>query len=81
MTPPNAFIGQLSHAIKSVTGREAQLSTSGGTSDARFIKNVARVVEFGLVGKTMHKADEHVALADIHALVQIYERLLGDYFA
>ncbi len=56
------------------------LSTSGGTSDARFIKNYCPVVEFGLVGQTMHKIDEHAAVQDIEALSAIYEDVLRRYF-
>ena len=68
-------------AVQSVTGRQPELSTSGGTSDARFIKDAARVVEFGLVGKTMHQVDERVRLDDIRQLAQIYTRLLTSYFS
>ena len=57
------------------------LSTSGGTSDARFVKDHCPVVEFGLVGKTMHQVDEHVELALIPRLRDIYGRILRDYFA
>ena len=67
--------------MKSVTGKQPELSTTGGTSDARFIKDAARVVEFGLVGKTMHKVDERVRLDDIRQLAEIYTRLLGAYFS
>ena len=59
---------------------EPQLSTSGGTSDARFIKDYCPVVEFGLVGKTMHMVDERVALADLETLTDIYQRFLEDWF-
>lgn len=81
LTQPGPFVEQLSAAITEVTGREAVLSTSGGTSDARFIKNVTRVVEFGLVGQTMHKVDERVPLDDIRQLNDIYRILLTSYFA
>ena len=57
------------------------LSTSGGTSDARFVKDHCPVVEFGLVGQTMHQVDERVELAQIHRLKAIYSRILHDYFA
>jgi succinyl-diaminopimelate desuccinylase len=67
--------------VSEVTGRQPVLSTSGGTSDARFIKDVTRVVEFGLVGQTMHKVDEHVPLDDIRQLNDIYRILLTSYFA
>jgi len=64
-----------------VTGRQPELSTTGGTSDARFIKNHCPVLEFGLVGQTMHMVDEHAALDDITGLTAIYERVLERYFA
>jgi succinyl-diaminopimelate desuccinylase len=57
------------------------LSTTGGTSDARFIKDFCPVVEFGLVGQTMHQVDEHVAVADLDRLAAIYRRVLDAYFA
>jgi succinyl-diaminopimelate desuccinylase len=81
LTAPGPFVETLSAAVEEVTGRAPVLSTSGGTSDARFIKDVTRVVEFGLVGKTMHKVDEHVPVADIRQLAKIYEKLLDGYFA
>ncbi len=67
-------------AIKKVTGRVPDLSTTGGTSDARFIKNACPVAEFGLVGQSMHKADERVALADLDALTEIYLGVLQEFF-
>lgn len=63
-------------AVEMVTGKTPELSTTGGTSDARFIKNMCPVVEFGLVGATMHKIDEHVAVADIETLTDIYQETL-----
>ena len=81
LTEPGPFVETLSAAVEEVTGRAPTLSTSGGTSDARFIKNITRVVEFGLVGKTMHKVDEHVPIDDIRQLAKIYEKLLDGYFA
>ena len=81
LTEPNSFVETLSAAVEEVTGRAPVLSTSGGTSDARFIKDITRVVEFGLVGKTMHKIDERVPIDDIRQLAVIYEKLLGGYFA
>lgn len=80
LTHDDDLIQTLSNSIKTVTGRMPELSTSGGTSDARFIKNYCAVVEFGLVGQTMHKVDEHVAVADIEKLSEIYLRFLQDYF-
>jgi succinyl-diaminopimelate desuccinylase len=66
--------------VEAETGRRPKLSTTGGTSDARFIKNACPVVEFGLVGQTMHQVDERVALADLDRLTAIYRRVLDDYF-
>jgi succinyl-diaminopimelate desuccinylase len=68
-------------AVEARTGRRPRLSTTGGTSDARFIKDHCPVAEFGLVGLTMHKADERAATADIEALSRIYEAVLAGYFA
>ena len=81
LTLPNSFSAIVEKAIKSKTGRTPELSTSGGTSDARFIKNYAPVVEVGLVGKTMHQTDEHVDLSDIEKLKSIYSSILENYFA
>jgi succinyl-diaminopimelate desuccinylase len=80
LTRDERLIETLSGSVKSVTGRTPGLSTSGGTSDARFIKDYCPVVEFGLVGQTMHMVDERVALADLETLTQIYERFLEDWF-
>ncbi len=80
LTPPGRFSDLLGDAIRTVTGRTPELSTSGGTSDARFIKNFCPVAEFGLVGQTMHKADERVALADLEQLTQVYEMVLRGFF-
>ncbi|NCU21263.1 M20/M25/M40 family metallo-hydrolase, partial [Candidatus Falkowbacteria bacterium] len=68
-------------AVETETGRRPDLSTSGGTSDARFVKNHCPVVEFGLVGRTMHQVDERVELAQIAALKAVYGRILARYFA
>jgi len=81
LTPPGALVATVAGAVTAVTGKEPELSTSGGTSDARFIKNFCPVVEFGLVGQTMHKVDEHVDVADIRTLTDIYERVLGAFFS
>ena len=78
LTPPGRFSTMLCQAVEAVTGRTPELSTSGGTSDARFIRKHCPVAEFGLVGQTMHKADERVAVADLEALCQIYGRLLTE---
>ena len=79
-TEPGPFVDALVTAVEAETGRKPGLSTSGGTSDARFIKNYCPVVEFGLVGQTMHQVDEHVALDDLEALTRIYERVLDGFF-
>jgi succinyl-diaminopimelate desuccinylase len=74
------LIDALSDAVEAETGRRPDLSTSGGTSDARFIKDYCPVVEFGLVGKTMHQVDERVALSDLVLLERIYERFMARFF-
>ena len=81
LTQPGPFTEVISQAIGQETGKVPVLSTTGGTSDARFIKNYCEVVEFGLVGKTMHAIDEHVAVADVERLTRIYQRVLELYFA
>jgi succinyl-diaminopimelate desuccinylase len=81
LTKPGPFVEMVSSAIAKVTGRQPGLSTSGGTSDARFIKDYCPVVEFGLVNATMHKIDECVATADLVALTAVYRRILDRYFA
>ncbi|BCH27939.1 succinyl-diaminopimelate desuccinylase [Mesorhizobium sp. L-8-10] len=80
LTRDDRLIDALSASVAAVTGRTPSLSTSGGTSDARFIKDFCPVVEFGLVGKTMHMVDERVALCDLEMLTQIYQRFLQDWF-
>ena len=81
VTPPGPFTDLVAAAVEAETGVKPKLSTSGGTSDARFIKDHCPVVEVGLVGATMHKVDERVAVADILTLKGIYGRILRDYFA
>lgn len=81
ITPPGELSDLISKAVVAETGNQPELSTSGGTSDARFMKNHCPVVEFGLVGKTMHQVDEKVPVADIIQLKAIYTRILQDYFA
>lgn len=81
LTHDEKLIGTLTASVEAVTGKRPQLSTSGGTSDARFIKDYCPVVEFGLVGQTMHMVDERVAVADLETLTQIYERFIADFFA
>jgi succinyl-diaminopimelate desuccinylase len=80
ISPPGPLSELIVAAVEKITGRVPELSTSGGTSDARFLHHHAPVVELGLVGKTAHKADEKVAIADLHALVGIYESVLGSFF-
>jgi succinyl-diaminopimelate desuccinylase len=80
LTRDDKLIRTLGGSVRAVVGKTPALSTSGGTSDARFIKDYCPVVEFGLVGKTMHMVDERVALADLEGLTQIYERFLDDWF-
>jgi succinyl-diaminopimelate desuccinylase len=81
LTEPGAFTELLSGAVHSVTGGKPKLSTTGGTSDARFIKNVCPVAEIGLAGATMHKIDECVPVAEIETLAAIYASVLAAYFA
>ncbi len=81
LTKPGPFTDLVAAAVKDVTGRTPSLSTGGGTSDARFIKNACPVVELGLVNATIHGVDERVALYDLEALSRIYERVLERYFA
>jgi succinyl-diaminopimelate desuccinylase len=80
LTKPDAFTKLVTDAVERKTGRRPALSTSGGTSDARFIRAYCPVLEFGLVGATAHMVDEHVAVADIEALTEIYAAILEDYF-
>ncbi|WP_460448108.1 succinyl-diaminopimelate desuccinylase [Alsobacter sp. SYSU BS001988] len=77
LTPPGPFVSLVSDAVEEVTGRKPALSTTGGTSDARFIRDYCPVLEFGLVGATMHQVDERAEIADIEALTRIYERVLA----
>lgn len=80
LTPPGAFSELVSSAVQRETNLVPELSTTGGTSDARFVKDHCPVVEFGLVGKTMHQVDERVEVAQIHKLKAIYARILEEYF-
>jgi succinyl-diaminopimelate desuccinylase len=79
-TEPSPFTDVVTGAVAAVTGQTPKLSTSGGTSDARFIKDYCPVVEFGLVGTTMHATDERVPVADLQTLTQVYRKILDDYF-
>ncbi|NOC85343.1 succinyl-diaminopimelate desuccinylase [Ruegeria sp. HKCCD6428] len=81
LTPPGPLSDLVAKAVEAETGASPELSTTGGTSDARFIKNHCPVVEFGLVGRTMHQVDECVEVAQIQQLKSIYTRILTDYFA
>ena len=75
-----AFVRELEGFWEAVTGRAPKLSTTGGTSDARFIKDYCPVVEFGLVGQTMHMVDERVVVADLETLTVIYETFIERWF-
>lgn len=81
LTPQGPFTELVASAAREVTGIQPALSTGGGTSDARFIKDLCPVVELGVVNKSIHKVDEHVALSDITGLTDIYERILRGYFS
>jgi len=81
LTPPGPLSDLVAGAVEAETGVVPVLSTTGGTSDARFVKDHCPVVEFGLVGQTMHQVDERVEVAQIHQLKAIYTRILRDYFA
>ena len=81
ITPPGELSDLISQAVQEELGVTPEMSTTGGTSDARFVKNLCPVTEFGLVGKTMHAVDERVEIAQIHQLKSIYGRILKNYFA
>ena len=81
LTAPGPFTELVSAAVSDITGVPPELSTTGGTSDARFIRALCPVVELGLVGASMHQADERAPLADIALLQAVYERLIARYFA
>ena len=81
VTKPGPFVELVSRAVKEVTGRAPQLSTGGGTSDARFIKDFCPVLEFGLVGQTMHQIDERTPVSDLALLTTVYRRILEKYFS
>lgn len=80
VTPPGPLSSLVAGAVQAVTGRDPELSTSGGTSDARFIQRICPVCEFGMVGLTMHKADEHALITDLENLTDIYQRVLDGFF-
>ncbi|MGB7431664.1 MAG: succinyl-diaminopimelate desuccinylase [Ahrensia sp.] len=81
LTRDDALISTMTASVETVTKRTPKLSTGGGTSDARYIKDYCPVVEFGLVGQTMHMVDERVALEDLETLTQIYQQFIADWFA
>ncbi len=80
LTAPGPFVAAMAEAVEVGTGRKPELSTTGGTSDARFIQAYCPVVEFGLVGQTMHKVDERASVDDIRALSKVYEGMLQRFF-
>lgn len=80
LTKPGPLVTTLKDAVKSVTGRTPALTTGGGTSDARFIKDICPVVEFGLVNQTIHQVDEHTSVADLETLTEIYGRFITNFF-
>ncbi|MBI3440850.1 MAG: succinyl-diaminopimelate desuccinylase [Proteobacteria bacterium] len=79
-TPPGKYSTLVQNAVQKITGQSPELSTTGGTSDARFIKNYCPVIEFGIVGKTAHKVNECVAVKDVTALTEIYAEVLKSLF-
>ncbi len=81
LTPPGALSDLVARAVRTETGRTPKLSTTGGTSDARFVRAHCPVVELGLVGPTMHQVDERVEAAQVEGLAKVYGRILKDYFA
>jgi len=80
LTKPNSTTFMIRDIVKKITKINTKLSTTGGTSDARFIRKIAPCLEFGLVGKTMHKVDEAVSLTDLKKLTLIYTNILKNYF-
>jgi succinyl-diaminopimelate desuccinylase len=81
ITDPGPLVDTMVAAVRDVTGHTPKLTTTGGTSDARFIKDICPVVEFGLINATIHQVDERVPVADLETLARIYERFIADYFA
>lgn len=81
LSPLGQAVETLSRTIEAINGRRPDLSTAGGTSDARFVAQYCPVVECGLPGQTMHKVDEHVAVADVVGLSRLYRQFIADYFA
>lgn len=81
LTEPGPFVSMMQEAVHAITGRTPRLTTGGGTSDARFIKDACPVIEFGLVNATIHQVDERVPIADLRALTAIYEEFIRRFFA
>ena len=81
LTKPGPLVETMSAAVRAVTGRTPQLTTTGGTSDARFVKDFCPVIEFGLINETIHQVDERIAVAELERLTEIYERFIAGYFA
>ena len=78
-TKPDNFVNLVSNSVIKVAGVKPELSTSGGTSDARFIKDLCPVLEFGSVGETMHQVDEKISIKDLESLTNIYFQILKNY--
>ena len=81
LTQPGDWTELVRGAVQDITGRLADYTTNGGTSDARFIKEYCPVVEFGLINRTVHQVNENTKVSDIVTLTKIYERILERYFA
>ena len=81
LCPPESFAHLIAEACEKVTGRRPEYSTSGGTSDARFIKDIANVAEFGLVGRTMHQVDERIEVKDLEVLTKVYGAVIKEFAA
>ncbi len=81
LVPPGPLSGVVAAAVEKATGRKPELSTTGGTSDARFIKDYCPVAEFGMTNESAHKADENALITDIHLLADIYQAVLDGFFA
>ena len=81
LTAPDPFVALCAEAIEGELGMQPVLSTTGGTSDARFIRDLCPVIEFGLVGTTMHQVDERVPVEEVRALSRVYGRIIAGYFA
>ncbi|WP_332661124.1 succinyl-diaminopimelate desuccinylase [Brevundimonas sp.] len=80
LTEPGPFVDGVQDAVQAATGRRPEASTTGGTSDARFIRAMCPVLELGLVGQTMHQVDERAPVAEIEALAEVYRRVIGTFF-